>query len=176
MWEQGVESRRAFKELEQRSCGDFSMTCLWCVTGLYHPTSVNEGAERNVSTCKECVSMAACFFCHSPTSAHTPRNAQIPPFPFLITPFSVSLSLFLKEFSIHLIPLLVLLYWGWAPLIFHVKGFPFYWTSNPLCLAWRSLLPARHHAYSGADGRAIRLTSPPQSAIGGISVAITLHE
>lgn len=108
-------------------------------------------------------------------STHT-QECSNTPFPFLITLFSVSLSLFLKEFSIHLIPLLVLLYWGWAPLIFHVKGFPFYWTSNPLCLAWRSLLPARHHAYSGADGRAIRLTSPPKSAIGGISVAITLHE
>lgn len=124
------------------------------------------------------------LFCHSLTysnthsgaGTHTQKHSNIP-FPFLITLFSVSpLSVFLKEFSIHLIPLLVLLYWGWAPLVFHVKGFLFYWTSNPLCLAWRSLLPTRHHAYSGDSGRAMRLASPPKSAIVGISVAITLHE
>lgn len=69
-------------------------------------------------------------------------------FPFL-TALSF-LSVLLKESSIHLIPLLVPLYWGWALLVFHVKGFLFYWTSNPLCLACRSLLLARCYAYSGA--------------------------
>lgn len=103
----------------QRLAYDVSQVCII----LPPPTR----AQRNVSTCNECVSVAACFFCHSATPAHThtPRNAQTPPFPFLITPLSVSLSLFLKEFSIHLIPLLVLLYCGWARSYSMSKAFHF---------------------------------------------------
>lgn len=131
--------------------------------------------KKEVCVCV-CTSLLA-FLSLAHVRQHTHSETLKYPLSFLITLFSVSpLSVFLKEFSIHLIPLLVLLYWGWAPLVFHVKGFLFYWTSNPLCLAWRSLLTARHHAYSGAGGCAIRPASPPKSAIVGISVAITLHE
>lgn len=97
---------------------------------IYHRfvlSILKDSAERNVSTLNIKSVYFCLLFCHSLTHTYTLRNSQISAFLFSALSFFVcSLSVLLKEFSIHLIPLLVLLYWGWAPLVFHVKGFFFF--------------------------------------------------
>lgn len=107
---------------------------------------------------------------------HTHTHSETLKYTLSVSLFSVSfLPVLLTEFSIHLIPLLVLLYWGWAPLVFHVKGFLFYWTSNPLCLASHSLLLLGSMHIQEPTARTAGPASSPKFAIVGISV-VTWHE
>lgn len=120
------------------------------------------------------------LFCHSlqhfNTHTDTQKHSNIP-FPFLITLFFCLSSVCTSEGILHPSnspPGSFILRLGRAripcqrlSLLLNIKS-----SVSRL----RSLLPAWHHAYSGAGGRAIRPASPPKSAIVGISAAITLHE